>query len=124
LSVQTKPLVLITGSSGLLGKKLVSALTADYRIVGMDNTPGGTGCDEIEVDLTADDSVAEALAQVRGKFGSRIAAVLHLAAYYDFSGDPNPLYESLNVDGTARLCEGLPCCGSRVSIPIPAACRH
>ena len=31
--------------------------------------------------------------------GSRIASVVHLAAYFDFTGEDNPLYQSVNVDG-------------------------
>ena len=39
--------------------------------------------------------------------GTRIASVIHLAAYYDLSGEPSPLYEQIIVGGTERLLEQL-----------------
>jgi nucleoside-diphosphate-sugar epimerase len=35
--------------------------------------------------------------------GEHIASVVHLAAYYDFSGEPSPKYEEITVRGTQRL---------------------
>src|SRR5690606_7038897 len=32
---------------------------------------------------------------------------VHLAGYYDFTGEPHPLYESVNVKGTRRLLRSL-----------------
>jgi nucleoside-diphosphate-sugar epimerase/uncharacterized membrane protein len=59
------------------------------------------------VDLTSDSSVQAAMERVRRAYGTRIASVIHLAAYYDFSGEPSPLYEELTVKGTERLLRGL-----------------
>jgi len=59
------------------------------------------------VDLTADDSVQRGLQHVRQMSGGRIASVIHLAAYYDFSGEPSPKYEEVTVRGTERLLRGL-----------------
>src|SRR5690606_40821571 len=39
--------------------------------------------------------------------GRHIAAVIHLIAYFDSSGEENPLYETVNVAGTRRLMLGL-----------------
>lgn len=39
--------------------------------------------------------------------GARVASCIHLAAYYDFSGEPSPLYRTLTVEGTQRLLRGL-----------------
>jgi nucleoside-diphosphate-sugar epimerase len=36
-----------------------------------------------------------------------LASVIHLAAYYDFSGEPSPLYQTLTVEGTRRLLKEL-----------------
>ena len=99
--------ILITGSSGLLGRALVAALDDRYEVVGLDRTGGDAGCEEIQVDLTSAASIRDALAEFRQRHGSEIAAVLHLAAYYDFTGEPNPLYTSLNVEGTRMLLEAL-----------------
>jgi nucleoside-diphosphate-sugar epimerase len=44
-----------------------------------------------------------AFERVRYVYGNRIASVIHLAAYYDFSGKPSPLYQKITVEGTERL---------------------
>jgi len=45
--------------------------------------------------------------KIGAKYGRRISAVVHLAAYFDFTGEKNPLYEQVNVQGTKNLIEGL-----------------
>lgn len=105
-----KPLLLITGVSGLIGTRLVEAFAADHRVVGLDIRPPGSPHPELrfyECDLTSDESVDRALEEVRRQHGSQVASVLHLAAYYDFSGKPSPFYERLTVQGTRRLLHKL-----------------
>ena len=41
--------------------------------------------------------------QIRELGGAEL--LLHLAAYYDFTGEDNPEYERTNVDGTRNLLE-------------------
>lgn len=105
-----RPLVLVTGSSGLIGSRLVKALHRDYRVVGLDAKPPSampSGAQWISCDLTHSESVDEALQGVAAQFGKNIASVVHLAAYYDFSGEPSPLYDELTVEGTRRLIHSL-----------------
>ncbi|NZA27089.1 NAD-dependent epimerase/dehydratase family protein [Luteimonas sp. SJ-92] len=102
-----RPIVLITGAAGSVGNSLSGALAGDYRVVGMDVSVPDDGGDWIEIDLTSDDSVAGAFAKFRERFGGRIASVVHLAAYFDFSGEYRPLYDEVNVDGTRRLLRAL-----------------
>jgi nucleoside-diphosphate-sugar epimerase len=103
-----KPLVLITGSSGLIGSRLIEALVGDFRVVGLDlKPPRDQLVDFIECDLTQTVSVKSALQEVEERHGDKIASVIHLAAYYDFSGDPSPLYDKLTVEGTRRLLQQL-----------------
>ncbi len=59
------------------------------------------------VEITSDESVKEALRILKEHHGSRIASVIHLAAYYDFFGAPSPKYEEITVRGTERLLRGL-----------------
>ena len=59
------------------------------------------------MDLGDDASVAAALEKVRGDFGNELAACIHLAAYFDITGEPNPLYEKVNVEGSRRLITAL-----------------
>jgi nucleoside-diphosphate-sugar epimerase len=101
------PLVLITGAAGNLGATLSAALAGRYRVVGIDREAGQTDFPLIEADLTSDDSVARALDEFRKRFGDRIASVIHLAAYFDFTGEDHPLYQALNVEGTRRLLRAL-----------------
>jgi len=102
--------VLVTGSSGYLGGAVVRKLASQYTIVGFDR-PGGRAPPEcarqVALDLGSDESVRDALEQVRREFGTRIASVIHLAAYYDISGEENPLYDRITVEGTRRLIDGL-----------------
>jgi nucleoside-diphosphate-sugar epimerase len=57
--------------------------------------------------LTKDESVSEALEQLAAREGRHLVSVIHLAAYYDFTGDPSPLYRKLTIEGTQRLLRGL-----------------
>ena len=107
---ENKPVVVVTGCSGLIGSEVIDALQVDYDVAGLDVKPpdeGEAGWKFVECDLTHDESVANAIEEVRSEFGSRIASVIHLAAYYDFSGEPSPLYDELTVEGTRRLLETL-----------------
>jgi len=108
---QQKDTVIITGSSGLIGSPTVKRLAEQFRVVGFDkeggkrHPPAVAEC--VCVDLTSDESMQGALERVRIGYGERIASVIHLAAYYDFSGEPSPLYEEVTVRGTDRLLRGL-----------------
>lgn len=100
-------IVVITGATGNLGRSLAEDFASDYQIVGFDRTPKDAGFPVIAADFSQDASVELALARFREAFGVRIASVIHLVAYFDFTGEDNPLYREVNVDGTTRLLRGL-----------------
>ena len=105
-----KPVILVTGSSGLIGSKLVEAFAADYTVIGMDQkrpTHAPAGTEFLECDLTDRASVQESLSAMRERVGGELASVLHLAAYYDFTGEPSPLYHDLTLGGTEYLLGAL-----------------
>ncbi|MFN3817849.1 NAD-dependent epimerase/dehydratase family protein [Blastomonas sp.] len=102
-----KPIVLITGAAGNIGRSLAKALGRDYRVVGLDMAEGDTDFPVVEVDLTDAGSVDAALEQIASDHGRRIASVVHLAAYFDFSGEDKPQYQAVNVDGSRNLMRGL-----------------
>ena len=106
-AADTRPIVLITGATGKLGRSLGQALGRDYRIVGLDLKAEGADFPVFEADFTSDPSVEMALRKFRDAFGSRISSVIHLAAYFDFTGEERPLYETVNVKGTRRLLSAL-----------------
>src|SRR5215213_11476271 len=106
----SRPIVLITGSSGFLGHAIAKRLARRYRVVGLDSDEPKQpldGVETIRVDLTSDDSVGAVLDHVRTRFGSHIASVIHLAAYYDLSGEPDPKYQAVTVEGTRRFLRNL-----------------
>ncbi|MBL0421511.1 NAD-dependent epimerase/dehydratase family protein [Ramlibacter sp. AW1] len=104
---QARPIVLITGADGNLGRTLAQALASDYRIVGLSREAAEADFPLIECDLSSDESVANAMREFRHRHGTRIASVVHLAAYFDFTGEDNPLYDTVNVEGTRRLVAAL-----------------
>jgi len=100
---------LITGSTGLIGSRICAELREDYEVIGLDRDEPKDGGPDLwlEGDLTDDGSVAAALTRLREQRGPAIASVIHLAAYYDFSGEPSPLYDELTVEGTRRMLREL-----------------
>lgn len=102
--------ILVTGASGRLGYPAAKRLAESFNVVGFDrrapsHPPPSAEC--LYVDLTSDESLRGGLQAIRDLHGNRIAAVIHLAAYYDFSGAPSPLYDTITVRGTERLLRQL-----------------
>jgi nucleoside-diphosphate-sugar epimerase len=105
-----RQIVLITGSSGLIGAAVVRRLAEEFTVIGFDKDgnpypPPQAEC--VCVDLTSDKSVRDGFERVQYAYGRRISSVIHLAAYYDFSGEPSPLYEEITVRGTERMLDAL-----------------
>jgi nucleoside-diphosphate-sugar epimerase len=105
-----KPIVAITGSSGLIGSALVKRLATNFHVIGFDRAgpphpPPEAEC--INLDLGSDQSVVESFARVKEKHGTRLASVIHLAAYYSFSDKFSPKYDEITVRGTERLLRAL-----------------
>jgi nucleoside-diphosphate-sugar epimerase len=106
----SRPVILITGSSGFIGSAIAKRLVESHQVLGLDSEDPRepiAGVETIRVDLTSDQNVRDALAQVRQRSGTRVASVIHLAAYYDLSGEPDPKYQAVTVEGTRRLLRGL-----------------
>lgn len=105
-----RPVVLITGSSGLIGAAAIRELSGRHTMVGFDregipHPPPMAEC--VCVDLTSVESIRDAFERVRYAYGDHLASVVHLAAYYDFSGEPSPKYEEITIRGTERLLNAL-----------------
>lgn len=103
-------LVIVTGSNGYIGRALVDRFAPSHRVVGLDLTKAkdlpASATSEV-VDLSSDESVQHALEAIRKRHGDHIASVIHLAAYFDLTGKPNPKYEQITVRGSERLIRAL-----------------
>lgn len=105
-----KELIIVTGSSGLLGKSIINKLINKYRLVGLDKFGNPYPPREVEwvcFDITSEKSIRTAMERIRYVYGDKIASVIHLAAYYDFSGERSPLYEEVTVKGTEHFLKVL-----------------
>lgn len=101
-----KQVVVVTGSSGRIGTRIIHHLGEVYQPVGLDFVGTTSEKPEMEfvfVDLSSDKSVEKAFERIRYAYGNKIASIIHLAAYYSFSGKHLELYDAITVNGTRRL---------------------
>jgi nucleoside-diphosphate-sugar epimerase len=100
-------IVLITGVSGTLGSRLEQALRDRYTVVGVDLECADDADNCYPIDITSREAVERTFEAIEREHGSSIASVVHLAAYFDFTGEPSPKYEAVNVEGTRLLLQAL-----------------
>lgn len=98
--------MVVTGLAGNVGKAVAGGLADAYTVIGLD-IKTADGVEIVETDLTSEDAIRAALEEIGRRHGRRIASVVHLAAYFDFTGEEHPLYEKLNVEGTRKLLAAL-----------------
>jgi nucleoside-diphosphate-sugar epimerase len=109
MSEGKKETILVTGTSGRIGYAIAKRLAEEqqsFNVVGFDRKAPSHPLPSAEcltVDLTNEESTRRGLQAIRDLHGDRIASVIHLAAYYDFSGAPSPLYDKVTVGGTRLL---------------------
>ena len=104
------PLLVVTGASGFVGRHLLQAVADDYEVVGIARRSQARSHAPVHPNIRwfqADIADAEALAAVFRSLpaGVRPAAVVHLAAHYDFTGDEDPAYWRTNVHGLRNVME-------------------
>ncbi len=104
-------IIIVTGSSGRIGSAVMRRFAGRFgEVVGFDREAPKTqppGCTYIPIEITSDESVREGLRVLREHHGANVASVIHLAAYYDFFGEPSEKYDEITVSGTGRLLRGL-----------------
>lgn len=101
-----KPLIVVTGSSGRIGSEVIKRFSGKYSIVGLDFVPPKEPPVEykyIPTDVSQDIGVQKAFEQIKQEFGNKIAAFIHLAAYYNFGGGEWDHYEKITIKGTERI---------------------
>ena len=105
-----KPTVIITGSSGLLGTAIGKRLQDRYQVVGLDVKASTEPLKKVEFvgfDITDPGSISTALERISYLYGNKVASVIHLAAYYDFSSKESPMYDKITRQGTSNLLKEL-----------------
>ena len=104
------PGIVVTGSSGFVGRHLLEAWKERYRIFGLarrsqvrSGAPTHPNITWFETDIGDRRAVEAAFAHVREQGGAEL--VVHLAAHYDFTGEEHPQYWRTNVDGLRNVLE-------------------
>jgi nucleoside-diphosphate-sugar epimerase len=102
--------IIITGASGFIGRHLVEDLKNDYRIFGIarrsqqeSNIAINPNIAWIRTDISDYENTSKAFREISTAGGADF--LIHLAAYYDFSGKNNPQYITTNVEGTKNILE-------------------
>lgn len=106
----TKPGLIITGATGFLGGRLIRYLCNQYQIFALGRRSpeevGGLVGPDIQwfrVDIGHFDPLREVFYRIQELGGAEI--LLHLASYYDFTGEEHPEYVRTNVFGTRNVLE-------------------
>lgn len=105
-----KPLIVITGRSGRIGSRCAERFSSKYQVIGIDQIPPKKMFrDEIffSVDLASQESLHQAFQTIKQKYGRLIASVIHLAAYYSFTGEAPEKYDLITVGGTEKVLKEL-----------------
>ena len=105
-----KEIVLVTGSAGRVGAAVIKKLGDERRIIGfelMKALYASANEELVPCDLSSEESCAQALNHIKNFYGTKIASVIHLAAYYSFTNTSMDLYNKITVEGTRRLLRGL-----------------
>jgi nucleoside-diphosphate-sugar epimerase len=102
--------IVITGASGFLGGLLVQLLRRRHKVVAFDRRPvaeaemeSHPNVEWYQVDLTDKESLNDNVSCIRA--GGRVHVLIHLAAFYDFTGEENPEYQRTNVDAMRFLLD-------------------
>jgi len=111
VATRTSPATLVlTGASGFVGRHLLDELKGDYRIFALarrsQHDCGAAIHPNIawmRVDIADQEGLARTFREISTAGGARV--LVHLAAYYDFTGDEHPEYRRTNVEGTRNLIE-------------------
>ncbi len=105
-----KEVILVTGACGRIGSSLVKRLGKHYKIVGFELLKAlyASSSEElVPMDISSEESVHQAFEHILHFYGSRIKAVVHLAAHYSFSHTGYDKYQTITIEGTKRLLKAL-----------------
>jgi len=104
------PRLVVTGSSGFLGRHLLARIRNDYRIYGIarrsqarSGAPVHPNISWDLIDIGDRPGVFEAFQRIADD--GPVEAIIHLAAHYDFTGEPHREYTRTNVEGLRNVLE-------------------
>jgi nucleoside-diphosphate-sugar epimerase len=102
--------LVLTGASGFVGRHLLDDLKSDYRIFAIARrsqhdcgAPVHPNIAWMRVDIAEREDLARTFREIATAGGAKV--LVHLAAYYDFTGRHHPEYRRTNVDGTRNVLE-------------------
>lgn len=106
--INKPPTIIITGASGFIGRHIVDDLSSDHRIFAIARrspqeckAPVHSNVAWIRSDVGDWNSISTAFREIESAGGADY--IIHLAAYYDFTGENNPEYQRTNIDGTKNV---------------------
>lgn len=104
------PQIIVTGSSGFVGRHLLEALSEHYRIFGIarrtqarSHAPEHPNFVWFESDVGERPQIEAVFDTIREMGGAE--TVIHLAAHYDFTGEEDPEYWRTNVVGLRHVLD-------------------
>lgn len=104
------PRLIITGSSGFVGRHFLEAIKDRYLVYGIARrsqarcgAPVHPNIRWFQADIGDRELLANVFRSIRNEGGADV--VIHLAAHYDFSGEKHPEYWRTNVDGLRNVLE-------------------
>jgi len=104
------PRILVTGASGFLGRYLLREIAQDYEIFALARrsqsqagVPEQPNIHWMQVDIGERDPLRSAFDWLKRQGG--VEFLIHLAAYYDFTGEDHPEYQRTNIDGLRNVLE-------------------
>jgi nucleoside-diphosphate-sugar epimerase/uncharacterized membrane protein len=102
-----KQTIIITGSNGFIGHAISKRLSSKFNVIGFDQKlpKESMNAKNYEVNISASESISKALDDMKQAYGSNIASVIHLAAFYSFSEQESPEYEKITVKGTEQFLQ-------------------
>jgi nucleoside-diphosphate-sugar epimerase len=106
----SKGLILVTGCSGRIGTRVMKHFASHYQVVGFDikepkKLPPNV--EFMQMDLSSEESISNSFKKVKEKYGDHVVSMVHLAAFYSFTGDNPELYDKITVRGTERILHQL-----------------